>query len=316
MEKRKLIIDTDCGSDDAVAIAMAMREPGVEVLMFSAVCGNVSMEQAVRNTLTALEYADTYFPPVYEGCAVPLLRKAAFAHETHGKDGLGDLGFAPKRLKPSEGNGILKMLDLLRESNDGEIEIVALGPLTNLAVALMLDPDTLRRAKRISIMGTAGLGRGNVTPVAEFNIWHDPHAAKMLLDFGMPLLFIGWDACLGDAAFEEHELEKMKNTGELGSFAVQCNRQIIKLNKARFGRVVIDFADPAAMAAVLWPDCIKVCAEYSCEVETMPGPACGMFIIDQNHESGRKPNAAVCSQLHAELYKDYVFRALSGELLR
>ena len=312
MEKRRLIIDTDCGSDDAVAIAMAMRNPAVEILMISAVCGNVSMEQAVQNTLTTLEYADTYFPPVYRACASPLLRKASFAFETHGKDGLGDLGFAPKRLKPATGNGIVEMLNLLRESSSGEIEIVTLGPLTNLAVALMLDPEALRRVKRISSMGGAGFGQGNVSPVAEFNIWHDGEAAKMLLDFGAPLMFIGWDACLGDAVFEEQEMNKIESSGKLGSFAIRCNHRLIELNKIRFGRTAIDFADPAAMAAVLWPDCIKTCAEYPCEVEITNGPCYGALVVDRNHEFGREPNAAICSQLHAELFKQYVTEALSG----
>ena len=312
MEKRKLIIDTDCGSDDAVAIAMAMRSSDVEVLMISAVCGNVSMEQAVQNTLTTLEYADTYFPPVYRGCASPLLRKASLAVETHGHDGLGDLGFVPKKLKPASGNGIIEMLNLLREANPGEIEIVTLGPLTNLAVALMLDPDALRRVKVISSMGGAGFGYGNVSPVAEFNIWHDGEAAKMLLDFGAPLMFIGWDACLGDAIFEEQEIDKIKTSGELGNFAIQCNRRLIELNKTCFGRTVIDMADPAAMAAVLWPDCIKTCAEYPCEVEIMNGPSYGALVIDRNHEFGSKHNAIICSQLHAELFKQNVINALSG----
>ena len=311
MGKRKLIIDTDCGSDDAVAIAMALRNPDVEVLMISTVCGNVSMEQAVQNTLTTLEYADTYFPPVYRGCSSPLLRKASFAFETHGNDGLGDHGFMPKKLKPASGNGIVEMLSLLREAHPGEIEIVTLGPLTNLAVARMLDPETLRRVKRISSMGGTGLGYGNVSPLAEFNIWQDGEAAKILLDFGAPLMFIGWDACLGDAIFQEHEIHHIETSGELGRFAIQCNSRLIELNKTRFGSAVIDMADPAAMAAVLWPECIKTCAEYPCEVEITNGPSYGALIVDRNHEFGRKPNAVICSELHAGLFKQCVINALS-----
>lgn len=312
MDKRKLIIDTDCGSDDAVAIAMAMREPSVEVLMFSVVCGNVPMEQAAKNTLTTLEYADTYFPPAYPGCARPLLRDAVYAFETHGADGLGDLGFVPERLSLSEGNGVIEMLKLLRESKPGEIEVVALGPLTNIAVALMLDPDALGRAKRISIMGSAGLGIGNVTPVAEFNIWQDAEAAKMVLESGLPLLFVGWDACLGEAMLDQDEIEAIRNSGRLGRFAMESNRQLMALNEGRFGRPALDMADPAAMAAVLWPECVRTCAEYYCEVDTMPGPSYGAMLVYREGYSGEKPNAFVCSELHPRLYKEYLAKALAG----
>ncbi len=310
MKKRKLIIDTDCGSDDAVAIAMAMCEPSVEVLMFSTVCGNISVQQATTNTLTTLEYANSYFPPVYAGCETPLLRKANYAVETHGQDGMGDLGFVPRLLKPADGNGIVEMLKLLRENEQDEIEIVALGPLTNLAVALMLDPAAMRRAKRISAMGTAGLGIGNVTPVAEFNIWHDAEAAKMVLDFGMPLFFVGWDACLGDAIFEADDIETIKNSGVLGRFAIECNRQLLEMNVSRFGRPVLDLADPAAMAAILFPECIKTAKSYACEVDTSAGPSYGATLIDRYMEFGKPANAEICSALFADKYKQYLTKRL------
>ena len=111
-ERKKLIIDTDCGSDDAMAIAMALRDPGYEILCFTTVTGNVDARQAALNTLFTIEAAGTYEPPVYIGCELPLLVPFVGAAETHGQDGMGDMGLVPKRLKVAEGNGVLKIAEL------------------------------------------------------------------------------------------------------------------------------------------------------------------------------------------------------------
>ena len=145
-EKKKIIIDTDCGSDDAMAIAMALNDAAYEIIMITTVSGNVPMEQATINALTTIEYAATYEPPVYKGCRDMLLREMTYAYETHGNDGMGDIGLVPERLQAQEGNGVIKMLDALRNSKAGEIDIVALGPLTNLALAIRLDYEAMKKA--------------------------------------------------------------------------------------------------------------------------------------------------------------------------
>lgn len=312
MEKQKLIIDTDCGSDDAMAIAMALNDPAYDILMMVAVSGNVVLEQAATNALTTIEAAGTYEPPVYLGCRDMLLRELVFAHETHGADGMGDIGLVPKRLKVAEGNGVLKMIEALENSPEGTIEIVALGPLTNLAVAMRLAPAAMRRVKRLSIMGSAGLGVGNVTPLAEFNIWQDAEAAKIVLEFGVPTLLVGWDACIDEAMLEQEDLDRLVNSGPLGKFAVDCNANLMKMNRERFGRNCLDMADPAAMAAALYPACIADCDDYFCEVDATPGPSYGAVLVDRYHFSGKAPNAAVCSRLKHEAYKAYIFRTLGA----
>ena len=177
--KRKIIIDTDCGSDDAMAIAMALNDDNYEVIMITTVSGNVRVKQATANTLTTLKINDNYYPPVYEGCDEMLVRDWVGAAETHGNDGMGDLDLVDYSLKPEEGHGVLKMLEALRNHKDKEIDIIALGPLTNLALAFRLEKETMMKANRIVVMGTAGLGIGNVSPVAEFNIWQDPESYEV-----------------------------------------------------------------------------------------------------------------------------------------
>lgn len=311
MDKKKLIIDTDCGSDDAVAIAMALNDPAYEIIMFTTVAGNVDNVQAAINTLTTIEYADTYEPPVYVGAADMIFKEMVYAEETHGADGLGDIGLAPKRLKISEGNAVFKMLEALRNSVPGEIDIITLGPLTNIALALRLEPDTVKKVGRIVCMGTAGLGPGNVTPLAEFNIWQDAEAAKIVVDAGIEnLIMVGWDACLGDAMLIPSEIEKIRNSGPLGKFAIDCNRQLMVLNCERFGDNYLDMADPAAVAAALYPECIEACEKYYCEVDISNGPGYGNVIVDRRHATGKEPNVYICSKLYADKFKDYMCKTL------
>ena len=311
-EKRKLIIDTDCGSDDAMAIAMALNDDNYEIIMFTTVSGNVRMEQATLNTLTTLEYTDKYYPPVYKGCNEMLVRDWVGAAETHGNDGLGDLGYLPKHLKANEGNAVLKMLEALREGKDKEIDIIALGPLTNLAVAIRLEPETMKKANRIVIMGTAGLGIGNVTPIAEFNIWQDPEACKVVLDVGLEnLVFVGWDACIDEAMLDAEEIKKIQDSSALGEFLIKSNKDLMQLNNMRFGRDCLDMADPAAMAAALYPDCIDEMDKYYCEVETNNGICYGGVLVDVYRFSGKAENAYVVSKLKPKEYKEYILKTLN-----
>ena len=309
--RKKLIIDTDCGSDDAMAIAMALNDPAYEILFFTVVSGNVEAAQAVQNTLLTIERAGTYEPPVYVGAEKMLLKELAFAWETHGTDGMGDLGLKPERLRPAEGNGVLRMLEALRNSEKGEIDLVTLGPLTNLALAIRLDPEAVKKAGRVTVMGGAGFGGGNVTAAAEFNIWQDAEAAKIVLEAELDrIMLVGWDACLGESMLMPEDIRRIESGSSLGKFAVEVNRILMGLNRERFGMDCLDMADPAAMAAALCPECIRECGKYWCEADVFPGPGYGNVLIDRYGFSGREPNAWICSQLWPDRYKDYIFRTL------
>ncbi|MBQ2659111.1 MAG: nucleoside hydrolase [Erysipelotrichaceae bacterium] len=312
--RKKIIIDTDCGSDDAMAIAMALNDENYEIVMITTVSGNVRMKQATLNTLTTLKVNDSYYPPVYEGCDEMLVRDWVGAAETHGYDGMGDLGLVDQSLKPQEGHAVLKMLEALRNAEDKEIDIIALGPLTNLALAYRLEPGTMKKVGRIVVMGTAGLGTGNVSPAAEFNIWQDPEACKVMLESGIdPLIFVGWDACLDEAMLNEEEIEKIRNGSAIGRFCIDTNVILMNMNRERFKENCLDMADPAAMAAALYPECIKECNKYYCEVDTANGPSYGGVLVDRYRFSGKKENAYICSKLDPELYKNYIYKHLNVE---
>ena len=308
---RKIIIDTDCGSDDAVAIAMALRDQSVEILMFTTVTGNVRVDQATANTLTVIKETDTYRPPVYRGCDEMLKRGWAGAHKEHGIDGMGDLGLVDYSLKGSEGDAVEKILEALRDHDDKEIDIITLGPLTNIARAIMRDLETMKRVNRIVMMGSSGLGRGNVTPTAEFNVWQDAEACEIVLRSGIePLIFVGWDACLGEAMLKPEEIEMIRQSGPLGKFCMDINRSLMLLNKERFRDYYLDMADPAAMAAALYPECIDTCDKYYCEVDVSEKETYGTLYVDKDHHTGKQANAYICSRLNAQLFKEYLYRQL------
>ena len=167
---RKFLIDTDTASDDAVAMCMALRHPDVDVLGFTVVAGNVPLDQAVQNALYTVELcgADT---PVYPGADAPMMRDLQTAQMVHGEDGFGDIGLELHGRTPASGWAPQIIIDTIR-SHPGEVTLVALGPLTNVAIALLMAPDIASQVARVVIMGGTGEhGPGNVSPTAEFNFW-------------------------------------------------------------------------------------------------------------------------------------------------
>lgn len=218
---RILLIDTDTASDDAVALIMALRSPAVRVPAITVVAGNVPLAQATSNALYTAELCGSDVP-VYPGADAPLRRSLTTADWFHGKDGLGDHGYAPKNHRPETTHAADAIIATVR-ANPG-IEIITLGPLTNLALALSRDPQIVTQVSRCIIMGGAPCCEGNVTPAAEFNIWVDPEAARIVFLAGLPIEMVGWHLCRGDAALNQQDIDRVLalNT-PLADFSIRCN---------------------------------------------------------------------------------------------
>jgi pyrimidine-specific ribonucleoside hydrolase len=186
-----VILDVDTGVDDALAILFAVAHPGIEVLGISCVAGNASLERVVENTLRILDVANAPDIPVAAGARRPLLEPARSASHVHGEGGLGTLRLPPSNRKALKTSSIELMHRLITES-DRPVTIVALAPQTNLALLLRQYPDIVGNIERILFMGGSA-SVGNATAVAEFNVWHDPEAAAIVLDSGVPTFMYGLD---------------------------------------------------------------------------------------------------------------------------
>ena len=314
---RRIIIDTDCGSDDAVAIMMALKSTEVQVEAITTVCGNVPLTLATQNALMTIEVTNGQKPPLYVGAGKPLMRDLVTAVNVHGEDGMGDLDLIHPSIVPEKEHAVDAMIRLV-DTYPNEIEIIAIGPVTNLALAIKKAPDTMKRVKHIYSMGTAGFGRGNTTPVAEFNVYVDAEAYDIMLRANIPVTIIGFDICLGEAALNQADMELLMSSGKREAvFAVQCNRSLLEYNLKRSNEAIVDLPDAIAMGVVLWEEVVidsVPCYCYTCVIEPA---AYGQVIIDDGSVLAvsdgfirQQPNAIVCKTIDTTKWKDKLFQLL------
>ena len=315
------LIDTDTASDDAVALIMALRSPSARVIAITTVAGNVPVEQATRNALYTAELCGSDVP-VYQGSAKPLSRTLVPADWFHGSDGLGDHHYPePKRTAVNE-HAVNAIISTFR--NQHGLTLVTLGPLTNIAVALAEAPDLVAKIGRTVIMGGAPCCEGNVTPAAEYNMWVDPEAARMVLRSGLPIELVGWHLCRGPAALSPADIEFVQTIGTpLANFATECNSTARQAYKIQTGEDGISLPDPVAMSIALDPTVGREWSQHYIEVETASELTRGMTVVDRlgvaanerNRASwsellDRVPKAKVCWTIDVERWKQLLYSAL------
>ena len=271
----KIIIDTDTAGDDAAALILAARSPDVEILGVTVLAGNVSLEQAAKNALAVLELIGCD-APVYLGARAPLSGEEKECFSVYGVDGMGDADLIHPKGKPQEKHAVDFILETVR-ANPGEIEIVALGPATNLALAIQHDRETMQKVKRIWSMGTAGFGPGNATPVAEFNVYKDAPAYKIMLELGVPVTVIGLDMDDEPTWTYEEKLQEMRGGNEIQRFMADATRKLLEFKKGN-GIAAVDLPDAVAMACLVWPDFVEETTLCYGSCITTPGETYGMLV--------------------------------------
>ena len=311
MHKRRFIIDTDTASDDAVAIIMALRHPQVSVEALTIVSGNVSLAQASINARYTLELCNAQLP-VYNGCAQPLVRETAHAEWFHGPDGMGDMNYPAPASTANDTHAVDALLSRFG-AEPGELTLVTLGPLTNIATVLQKQPAFAAWVKHCYIMGGAACTVGNVTPAAEYNIWCDPEAAQQVFSSGMSISMIGWELSRGDATLNDREIEAVHAIGTAEArFAMDCNAHALKAVREIQGEAGLALADPVAMAVALDPDCCTQRSEHYVEVSCDRSLTRGMTVVDQLNVTGKQANIEVCWALNAKRYKQLLRRSLGA----
>ncbi len=288
---RNFLIDTDTASDDAVAIMMALAAPDVSVLALTTVAGNVSLEQATRNALITAEICGSDVP-VFAGAGAPLTRAHEHAHWFHGRDGLGDHGYpAPKRA-PEREHAVEAILRLAQA--EPGLTLVTLGPLTNVALALARDPSLAGRIGRCVVMGGAPCCEGNVTPAAEYNIWVDPEAARMVFRSALPIEMVGWHVSRGESVLHDAEIAAIEALGTAKArFAIESNSRARDAYHVQTGETGLSLADPTAMAIALDRSVGLSWSRHRVAIETQSELTRGMTVVDRLNVSGDDNNRAV-----------------------
>jgi purine nucleosidase len=276
---RTLLIDTDTASDDAVALIMALRSPEVRVAAITVVAGNVPVTQATSNALFTVEMCGADVP-VYSGAEAPLFRKLETADWFHGADGLGDHGYKPAKLRAVQGHAVDALIQTVRDHPG--IEIVTLGPLTNLAMAVLREPKLAASVKRCVVMGGAPCCVGNVTPAAEFNIWVDPEAARIVFQSGLSLEMVGWQLCCGDAVLHQQDIDRvLALNSSIAEFAIRSNSTAAQAFFTQTGQKGISLPDPVAMGIALNPALCTSSSKHYVQIEVGSELTRGMTVIDR-----------------------------------
>ncbi len=310
MPRIPLLIDTDPGVDDALALLMAFDAPDHEVVGLSIAAGNVGLAHTVPNALKLCEVAGRADVPVFAGCAAPLLHAAPDAAYVHGQDGFGDTGYAPAARAAAREHAALAILRLSHE-HAGRLLLVALGPLTNLALALKLDPTLPQRVARLVVMGGSVSAHGNITPAAEFNVYFDPEAAHLVFEAFPRFDLADWDATLAHG-LPHAQVEAWLAAGSArGRFYEDISRQTRAWSADRRGDRWFA-ADALAMAWALAPEGARETAERPVEVCLERGPGRGATVVDWNRQTGRPDAARILVGYDQAAFEDRVRRALAA----
>lgn len=312
---RKVIIDTDAGGDDAAAIIMAALQPEIDILGVTVVSGNVSLEQGAKNALMSLEVAGRTDVPVYCGSKDSLAGTEYEIFSVYGKDGMGDADL----IHPTKSPESLYAVDFILQTvaaSPNEIDLIALGPATNIALAIQKDPDTMSKVKHIWVMGTTGFGPGNASPVAEFNVFKDPDAFKILADSGLPMTVVGLDTNVESTYITRKDQEAMLKGNKLEQFLGKALNGLLVFNRDNIGKEIATLPDPIAMACVLWEGYMQESVPCHASVMVEPGETYGQVILYQQGFGYDSPvtfdsyNVSVATVTRDDVFKAWFFHTL------
>ncbi|MBS0123045.1 nucleoside hydrolase [Thetidibacter halocola] len=291
MPPRKIIIDTDPGQDDAVAILLALASPEeIEVLGITAVAGNVPLPLTQRNARIVCELAGRPDTRVFAGCDKPLRRPLVTAEHVHGKTGLDGPSLPEPTMPLQDAHAVDFIVETLRQEPSESVTLCPLGPLTNIASAMMAAPDIVPRIREIVLMGGAYFEVGNITPAAEFNIYVDPEAADVVFSSGVPLTVMPLDVT-HKALVTKDRNDAFRALGTTVGVAVaQMTEFFERFDKEKYGSEGAPLHDPCVTAHLICPD-LFAGRHVNVEIETNSPLTLGMTVADWWRVTGRSPNA-------------------------
>jgi purine nucleosidase len=305
--KIPLLIDTDPGVDDALALLMAFRSQRHELLGLCIAAGNVGLQHTCANAMKLCEVAGVAVP-VYPGCAQPLVYAAEDAAYVHGVDGFGDIGFSPAQRQPETEHAALA---IIREANlhAGKLLLVTLGPLTNLALALRLDPSLPSKIGRLLIMGGAVTGKGNTNITAEFNVGFDPEAAVIVFESFANIELVDWEAVLRHG-LKHIDVERWLSLEHpIAQFYQQISLKTRHWSEGKRGEYWHS-ADALAMLAALYPEYVIDKSKHFIHIETQGSHSRGATIVDWSNRTGKYPQTEIIQKVNHVQFERLIQAAL------
>ena len=288
----KIVIDTDPGVDDAHAIMMALAHPDAQIEALTTVAGNVPIERTTANTLTILDIYKRDIP-VFEGCRKAIIPHDADASHVHGGDGLGNSNYPPSARTPESEHAVNALIRMANEA-PGEITLIAIGPLTNVALATRIDPELPNKYKRLVVMGGAIRAMGNTMNFStEFNLFTDPEAGAMVFEAWKDIALISWETTMA-YPFSSDQIEALGSKGTPQSeFFNRITQNTVKYIQENLGRKMLFAPDPLAVAVAVEPDIVMKSEKHFIQVETAGNHTRGQTTVDWYDTSGQEANVDV-----------------------
>ena len=306
MGRRPFIIDCDTGTDDAIAIAAALYCDQVEVKAVTSVNGHVAHKYTSKNNLDLLEYLGFDDIPVAKGADSPIMDNPYHSDGTHGNTGLGNIKLPDAAHKQFDKRLASELIYQTAVEEKGELELLVIGPMTNIAICLMEHPDLKDLVKHIWFMGGSVIG-GNVTTTAEFNIWIDPMAAHIVTQSGIPQTMVGLDVTTA-AAMKEHHAEELRACGTKAALLCADLLDYMFERRDRGGEDAI-MHDAMAFAAAVCPECLE-CRDFYVDVECFGQYTKGHTMVDRRGRLGKAPNVSVALKVDEEKFCSWLVNAI------
>jgi inosine-uridine nucleoside N-ribohydrolase len=300
----RILLDCDPGHDDAIALLLALASPELELLGVTTVAGNQTLEKTTANAIRLLEFAGRTEIPVAAGADRPLVREQYVASYVHGETGLDGPDLPPPQGGPLDRHAVDFLADRIRE-HDGDVTLVPIGPLTNVALLLALHPDA--RPERIVLMGGA-IAEGNVTPAAEFNIWADPEAAARVFGSGIDLTMVGLDVT-HRALFTSAHVGRL--AGRVGKMVAELLEFYGHFHKEVYNFDGSPIHDAVAVAHVIRDDIVRT-EHLNTEIDVESELCRGRTVVDLWRRSGREPNSHVGVDIDADGFLDLLIERLNS----
>ncbi|MCQ4085547.1 nucleoside hydrolase [Saccharibacillus sp. JS10] len=318
-ERRKVIIDTDTAGDDTIAILTALHHFEVMGIMMTG--GNVQFDQEVENALYTIQVAGQGGAdgkiPVFKGCERPLLMpwnspSHLTVEDVHGSDGMGGANFPLAEQRPAEGHAVDFLIDTVHRYS-GEITLLAIAPLTNIAMAIQKDPTIVPKIAHLYVMGGTNNSLGNITPAAEYNFYTDPEAASLVLNSGIPTTMVGWDMCIDFSLMDDDDHAEIAALGTSGAaFFGAVNKVVMQFNKTVHRLNGTTHPDTLLMAVAADESIMTKSQSYFVDVETQGKWTRGYSVVDINGRLGFEPNVRVCEGIDRSRFKQMLIDVLSA----